>query len=147
MQPPIRRPRTWSVRRQAPISRRSTQLLDAMQQAVAYASALPFATPDSDASLLTDLQNTNYELLSAGLGSLLDETVFDPNTGIIAGLLNARDDLATAVLTANDDFPSQLRSPATASGRTCPTWSRRPGAPCSPTSARCSTPAISFLSG
>ena len=58
------------------------QLLDAMQQAVAYDSALPFATPDSDASLLTDLQNTNYELLSAGLGSLLDETVFStPQSG------------------------------------------------------------------
>ena len=47
-------------------------------------------------------------------GRSLDETVFDPNTGIIAGLLNARDDLATAVLTANNDFPSALGSLATA---------------------------------
>ena len=47
------------------------QLLDAMQQAVAY-----------DSALLTGLQNTNYELLSAGLGSLLDETVFStPQSG------------------------------------------------------------------
>ena len=53
-------------------------------------------------------------LLPQQLGSLLDETVFDPNTGIIAGLLNARDDLATAILTANNDFPSQLGSLATA---------------------------------
>jgi hypothetical protein len=53
-------------------------------------------------------------LLPQQLGSLLDETVFDPNTGIIAGFLNARDDLATAVLTANNDFPSQLGSLATA---------------------------------
>jgi hypothetical protein len=53
-------------------------------------------------------------LLPQQLGSLLDETVFDPNTGIIAGLLNARDDLATAVLTANNDFPSALGSLATA---------------------------------
>ena len=36
------------------------QLLDAMQQAVAYDSALPFATPDSDASLLTDLVMAQY---------------------------------------------------------------------------------------
>ncbi|MDQ1749765.1 MAG: hypothetical protein QOE71_821, partial [Pseudonocardiales bacterium] len=43
------------------------QLLDVMQQAANYDSALPFATPDSDAMLLTGLQNTNYELLSAGL--------------------------------------------------------------------------------
>jgi len=47
-------------------------------------------------------------LLPQQLGSLLNDTVFDPNTGIIAGFLNARDDLATAVLTANDDFPSAL---------------------------------------
>jgi len=53
-------------------------------------------------------------LLPQQLGSLLDETVFDPNTGIIAGLLNARDDLATAVLTANNDFPSTVGSLATA---------------------------------
>ena len=48
------------------------QLLDAMQQAVAYDSALPFATPDSDAMLLTGLQNTNYELLSAGLSRVTE---------------------------------------------------------------------------
>ena len=53
-------------------------------------------------------------LLPQQLGSLFDETVFDPNTGIIAGLLNARDDLATALLTANNDFPSALGSLATA---------------------------------
>lgn len=47
------------------------------------------------------------------LGSPLNDTVFDPNTGIIAGFLNARDDLATAVLTANEDFPPQLGNLAT----------------------------------
>ena len=52
-------------------------------------------------------------LLPQQLGSLLNDTVFDPNTGIIAGFLNARDDLATAVLTANDDFPSALGTLAT----------------------------------
>ncbi|MFZ0902796.1 MAG: hypothetical protein WAN71_02720 [Mycobacterium sp.] len=52
-------------------------------------------------------------LLPQQLGSLLNDTLFDPNTGIIAGFLNARDDLATAVLTANNDFPSQLGSLAT----------------------------------
>jgi hypothetical protein len=53
-------------------------------------------------------------LLPQQLDSLLNDTVFDPNTGIIAGFLNARDDLATAVLTANNDFPSALGSLATA---------------------------------
>ena len=53
-------------------------------------------------------------LLPNQLGSLLNDTVFDPNTGIIAGFLNARDDLATAILTANNDFPTELGSVATA---------------------------------
>src|SRR5437879_1992010 len=48
------------------------QLLDAMQQAVAYDAGLPFATADSDAMLLTGLQNTNYELLSAGLSRVTE---------------------------------------------------------------------------
>jgi hypothetical protein len=47
------------------------------------------------------------------LDSLLNDMFFDPNTGIVAGFLNARDDLATAVLTANNDFPSELGSLAT----------------------------------
>ncbi|HET9876870.1 MAG TPA: hypothetical protein VFQ37_14060, partial [Mycobacterium sp.] len=46
-------------------------------------------------------------------GSILHDALFDPNTGIIAGFLNARDDLATAVLTANDNFPSELGQLAT----------------------------------
>jgi hypothetical protein len=53
-------------------------------------------------------------LLPNQLGSLLNDTVFGPNTGIIAGFLNARDDLATAILTANNDFPTELGSVATA---------------------------------
>jgi hypothetical protein len=48
------------------------------------------------------------------LGTTLEDALFDPNTSITAGLLNAADDLATAVLNANNDFPSQLGSLATA---------------------------------
>nr|WP_293056024.1 hypothetical protein [Mycobacterium sp.] len=47
------------------------------------------------------------------LSSLLDEVLVDPNTSVTAGLLNAGDDLATAVLTANSDFPAALGSLAT----------------------------------
>lgn len=75
---------------------------------------LPLAA--GDISLPTELalgETVLSLLLPQQLGSLLDDTVFDPNTGIIAGFLNARDDLATAVLTANNDFPSQLGSLAT----------------------------------
>jgi hypothetical protein len=53
-------------------------------------------------------------LLPQQLGSLFNDTVLDPNTGIIAGFLNARDDLAAAVLTANNGFPTELGSAATA---------------------------------
>lgn len=63
------------------------QLLNAMQQAVAYDSALPFATPDSDAMLMTGLQNTNYELLSAGLSRVTElfNGVFFQSPEAVAG--------------------------------------------------------------
>ena len=71
----------------------------------------------SDVTLPAELavgQTALSLLLPQQLGSLFNDTVLDPNTGIIAGLLNARDDLATAVLTANNDFPTELGSLATA---------------------------------
>jgi hypothetical protein len=62
-------------------------LLDAMHQAVALDSALPFATPDSDATLLTDLQNTNYELLMSGLSRVTElfNGVFFQSPEVVAG--------------------------------------------------------------
>ncbi len=75
---------------------------------------LPLASSDINLPVELALGDTVLSLLlPQQLGSLLDESLLDPNTGILAGLLNARDDLATAVLTANDDFPSQLGSLAT----------------------------------
>lgn len=47
-------------------------------------------------------------------GSLLNDVLFDPNSGIIAGLLNARDDLATVILTATGGFPEELGAQAAA---------------------------------
>ncbi|WP_237160387.1 DUF1214 domain-containing protein [Mycolicibacter engbaekii] len=38
----------------------------------------------------------------------INGVLFDPNTSLMAGLLNARDDLATVILTANDDWPTAL---------------------------------------
>src|ERR1700728_35972 len=63
------------------------QLLDAMQQAANYDAALPFATPDSDAMLMTGLQNTNYELLSAGLSRVTElfNGVFFQSPEAVAG--------------------------------------------------------------
>ena len=78
-------------------------------------NTLPLAGSDITLPMELGVGDTVLSLLlPQQLGSLLDETVFDPNTGIIAGLLNARDDLATALLTANNDFPSALGSLATA---------------------------------
>jgi hypothetical protein len=80
----------------------------------AIVNNLPLAA--SDINLPTELalgQTVLSLLLPQQLGSLLNDTVLDPNTGIIAGFLNARDDLATAVLTANNDFPTELGSLAT----------------------------------
>jgi len=75
---------------------------------------LPLAA--SDINLPTELalgQTVLSLLFPQQIGSLLNDTVLDPNTGIVAGLLNARDDLATAVLTANNDFPTELGGLAT----------------------------------
>ena len=75
---------------------------------------LPLAASDINLPMELAVGQTVLSLLlPQQLGSLLNDTLFDPNTGIIAGFLNARDDLATAVLTANNDFPSQLGSLAT----------------------------------
>jgi hypothetical protein len=41
------------------------------------------------------------------LGATLTDALFDPNISITAGILNARDDLATAVITANGGFPTE----------------------------------------
>jgi len=78
-------------------------------------NTLPLAA--SDISLPTEFavgQTALSLLLPQQLGSLFNDTILDPNTGIIAGFLNARDDLATAILTANNDFPAELGSVATA---------------------------------
>jgi hypothetical protein len=78
-------------------------------------NTLPLAA--SDINLPTELavgQTALSLLFPQQLGSLLNDTILDPNTGIIAGFLNARDDLATAILTANNDFPTELGSSATA---------------------------------
>jgi hypothetical protein len=78
-------------------------------------NTLPLAA--GDINLPTELavgQTALSLLFPQQLGSLLNDTILDPNTGIIAGFLNARDDLATAILTANNDFPTELGSTATA---------------------------------
>lgn len=75
---------------------------------------LPLLTSDINLPIDLAVGQTVLSLLLPGqLGSLFNNALFDPNSGIVAGLLNARDDLATAVLTANGDFPTQLGSEAT----------------------------------
>lgn len=65
----------------------------------------------SDISLpfqLAAAQSVLSLLLPGGSGSLLNDALFDPNGGIVAGLLNARDDLATTILTANNAWPTAV---------------------------------------
>lgn len=50
------------------------------------------------------------QLLVPAINGLL----FDPNTSLLAGLLNARDNLATVILTANDAWPTELSEQAAA---------------------------------
>jgi hypothetical protein len=76
---------------------------------------LPLAWSDISLPVELAMAETVVAPLLPGfaLSSLLDDVLVDPNTSITAGLLNASDDLATAVMTANGDFPSQLGSLAT----------------------------------
>lgn len=62
----------------------------------------------SDALSSDDPLHDALDALTIGtqrLASVVDDALFDPNTSITAGILNARDDLATAVFETNDDFP------------------------------------------
>lgn len=75
---------------------------------------LPLMANDINLPIDLAVGQTILSLFLPGqLGTLFNDVLFDPNSGIIAGFLNARDDLATAVLTANNDFPTQLGSEAT----------------------------------
>lgn len=62
-----------------------------------------------------DLSQALTALFTGGqqFGTIVGEALFDPNTSIISGLLNARDDLATAVFTATGGFPDVANPLAT----------------------------------
>ncbi|MBS9532297.1 hypothetical protein KIH27_01695 [Mycobacterium sp. M1] len=51
-------------------------------------------------------------LTGQNVGTALQESLLNPSYGILAGFLNARDDLATAILTANNNFPTELGATA-----------------------------------
>lgn len=80
---------------------------DPLGSLAAVANNLPLLW--SDISLPFQLAGAQslLSLLLPG-GSLLDDALFDPNGGIVAGLLNARDDFATTILTANDAWPTEV---------------------------------------
>ncbi|MGH3564248.1 MAG: hypothetical protein ACRDTN_21340, partial [Mycobacterium sp.] len=62
-------------------------LLSAMQQAAAHDAALPYAPPDSTDTVMTMLQNTNYELLISGLSRVTElfNGVFFQSPEVVAG--------------------------------------------------------------
>ncbi|MGH3563896.1 MAG: hypothetical protein ACRDTN_19490, partial [Mycobacterium sp.] len=76
---------------------------------------LPVAWSDITLPIELAVGQAALSLLLPGgpqLDAILNDALLDPNTSITAGLLNARDDLATAILTANDNFPTQLSEQA-----------------------------------
>lgn len=75
--------------------------------------ALPLLSSDINLPIQLAMVDSVLALLLPNGSQLLSEAFTDPNSGIMAGLLNARDDLATAVLNANGDFPTELGAEAT----------------------------------
>ncbi len=75
----------------------------------AVANNLPLLFSDISLPLqLAAAQSVLSLLLPGTAGSLLNDALLDPNSGIVAGLLNARDDLATTILTANNAWPTEV---------------------------------------
>ena len=83
----------------------------------ALAHNLPLAWSDISLPVKLLVGQLPLALLIPGypsIGAVIHEALLDPNTSITAGLLNARDDLATAVLAATGGFPTELGAQATA---------------------------------
>ncbi|CAJ1494362.1 hypothetical protein MU0083_000782 [[Mycobacterium] kokjensenii] len=72
-------------------------------------NALPVLANDITAPMtLAVAQTAMSVLLPQMFITAVNDALFNPNTSILSGLLNARDDLATVILTANDAWPTEL---------------------------------------
>lgn len=80
-----------------------------MESLTAVWNALPLLASDINLPVSLFLAQTALSVVMPQLLlPAINGVLFDPNTSLMAGLLNARDDLATVILTANDDWPTAL---------------------------------------
>ncbi|KKC00925.1 hypothetical protein [Mycolicibacter arupensis] len=80
-----------------------------MESLSAVWNALPLLASNISLPITLGLAQTALSVVMPQLFiPTINDLLFDPNTSILAGLLNARDNLATVILTANDDWPTEL---------------------------------------
>ncbi|MGV0626013.1 hypothetical protein [Mycolicibacter minnesotensis] len=86
-----------------------------MDSLTAVWNALPLLASNINLPITLALAQTAMSVVMPQLLlPAIDGALFDPNTSILAGLLNARDNLATVILTANNDWPTELSAQAAA---------------------------------
>ncbi|MEB3069220.1 hypothetical protein [[Mycobacterium] vasticus] len=93
-----------------------TVLKDVLTDPSAAMSAIRenLALAEKDIALPIQLAEELFQKDPSSLLSVVNEALFDPNTSITAGILNARDDLANAVMAAvKDGFPTEAGPIAT----------------------------------
>lgn len=84
-----------------------------MESLVSAWNALPVLSADITMPITLALAQSAMSVLMPQLAiTALDDALFNPNTSILAGLLNARDDFATSILSGNNDWPTELSAQA-----------------------------------
>lgn len=84
-----------------------------MESLTSVWNALPVLTSDITLPITLALAQTAMAVVMPQmLVTALNDALFNPNTSILSGLLNARDDLATVILSGNSDWPTELSAQA-----------------------------------
>ncbi|WP_235653516.1 hypothetical protein [Mycolicibacter icosiumassiliensis] len=84
-----------------------------MESLTSVWNALPVLTSDVTLPITLALAQTAMSVLMPQMFiTAIDDALFNPNTSILSGLLNARDDFATAILSGNNDWPTELSEQA-----------------------------------
>lgn len=84
-----------------------------MESLTSVWNALPVLSADITMPITLALaQGAMSVLLPQMALTAIDDALFNPNTSILAGLLNARDDFATVILSGNNDWPTELSAQA-----------------------------------
>ncbi|MEB3064380.1 hypothetical protein K6T84_16555 [Mycolicibacter sp. MYC101] len=84
-----------------------------MESLTSVWNALPVLSADITMPISLALAQGAMSLLLPQMAlTAIDDALFNPNTSILAGLLNARDDFATVILSGNNDWPTELSAQA-----------------------------------